>query len=54
MVKLNLVIVVLLLINIVLTSIYLSNSNKRETFSDIVRNYNQTLSNEYIKFLNDN
>lgn len=54
MIKLNIVIVVLLLINIVLTSIYLSNINKKETFDDMVRSYQQTLSSEYKKFLKDN
>lgn len=54
MIKLNIIIVVLLLINIVLTSVYISNINKKETFDDIVRNYKQTLGDEYRRFLKDN
>lgn len=53
MIKLNIIIVVLLLINIVLTSVYISNI-KKETFDDIVRNYKKTLCEEYRRFLKDN
>lgn len=54
MIKLDILVLVLILINIVLTSIYLSNISKKETFNDTVRNYKQTLSSEYRRFLNDN